>query len=684
MSDAAFATTAVHAGALRLVASSLAAAIRPTLALPFRQWLAKNIVLVDGPRRGEFWSEADAPYLGEIADCLSQEHPCNLVTVRKSQQTGVSILALSWSLYIADVCPDNVLYGVPGIDALQEMNALKLRPLIDAWQEKTGKSVIAPEVQRSGRASTTYKKSFAGGAIDLANANVAMELSGKTVKFGVKDEFSKWQNTPHGDDPDELFFGRFTAFRRQKTYKILELSTPEHDSGDEMGEGPGHCRTDRSFRRSDQRFWTIACPECGERFWQSMHGFVPDRKHPHKSVYACHGCGHLISETERVPAVRAGRYVATAQGPDRHPGFHVDAFMSLMMSYEAIAEDLVTAETNADGEAGMKGFWNRVLGLPYAMRGNAPDHQRLMERREHYPQNVVPPDGLIFTAGADVQHRGIWVEAVAFGEDRQTWSVTAEWLEGPTENIDSGAWLLLEEVLARDFADAYGGTREIEAMAVDAGDGGRTTQVLEWCRRHPRAYAIKGQPGRGVPAINVPKKTSVRKSGHRQKARSAMLWPVGTWTLKGEFTANLHKVGLAGGMEADPPGYCHFGDWLGEEYFKQITAEYFARKLSRGRIVEEWVPLRRENHLLDCRIYAMAMAELLHLSKMTPAEWAKLRAKRSPGRAASLFDSAPERIVARAPALEPAAPRNEPPAAPPRGQTKPTAPRVSRSSFLKR
>ena len=58
--------------------------------------------------------------------------------MRKAQQTGVSILALAWCLYIAEIVPDNVLYGVPGIDALQDINGQKLQPLIDAWQAKTG------------------------------------------------------------------------------------------------------------------------------------------------------------------------------------------------------------------------------------------------------------------------------------------------------------------------------------------------------------------------------------------------------------------------------------------------------------------------------------------------------------------------------------------------------------------
>ena len=55
-----------------------------------------------------------------------------------------------------------------------------------------------------------------------------------------------------------------------------------------------------------------------------------------------------------------------------------------------------------------------VLGLPYLFKGDAPDHIRLMERREEgLTRGHVPPAGLILVAAADVQMRGIWVEIIA-------------------------------------------------------------------------------------------------------------------------------------------------------------------------------------------------------------------------------------------------------------------------------
>ncbi len=185
-----------HPSALRLLAERLAGLIRPREPVKLSRWLETNLVLVDGPAAGDYWQASGAPYLAEIADCLGDDDPCNEVIVRKSQQTGASILALGWMLYIAECEPANVLYAVPGIDALREMNSQKLQPLIDAWEKKTKKRIIVPQTSRSGAGSTTYEKRFPGGFLFLANSNSVMDLSGKTIKKGVMDELSKWEDIP--------------------------------------------------------------------------------------------------------------------------------------------------------------------------------------------------------------------------------------------------------------------------------------------------------------------------------------------------------------------------------------------------------------------------------------------------------------------------------------------------------
>lgn len=630
--------------AYELVARRLSARLRPPEPMPFSRWISENIVLIDGPHAGELWCGEGAPYLVEIADCLSDDHPCNRVTVRKSQQTGASVLGLAWCLYIAEREPANTLYAAPGGDALRDMNSRKLSPMIEAYEKRRGVRTFAPITSRDGNGSTTYHKKFPGGYLRLANANSVTDLSSATDKKGIKDEVSKWENIPGYGDPEELFEGRFTAFRRSGNYKILEVSTPEVDSGDETGMAEGHCRIDRSFRQSDQRYWHITCPHCHELFVQSFEHFNINEDAPAESVMVCPNNGCVVTEIERVQAVRKGQWKPTNPGKNRHPGFHIDAFCSLMMSYEAVAQDFIRAERA--GEIGKKNFHNLNLGLPYAMRGDAPDHVRLMERREEYPENQVPMQAGLLVAGCDVQHTGLWVEIVAFASDRQSWCVSRRWLEGDTDVHGAGAWTKLAAVCDEAFYDAAGNAWQLDALGIDCGDGGRANQVYHFTRSRPRAHAVYGVAGWSAPAVGAEQIVDVDLDGKKIK-HGARRVAVGTWSLKADLYSELRKVGRAGGKEIDPPGYCHFGQFLAEDYFKQLTSEYLITATVKGRITQRWAQ-RGDNHILDCRVYAKAMAEKMGLSIMTDDQWRELRQMRGlkelDAKALDLFSPAPQKV----------------------------------------
>lgn len=621
-----------HPNALRLVAQTLASVIRPPDPLPFETWIERNVVLIDGPHAGSPFSFSSAPPLRGIAEVLNEDHPATEVTVRKGQQSGVTTLAEAWCLYIAERMPANTLYALPGIDALRTLNSTKLQPLIDAWHARIGRTVILPQVSRGGIGSTTYEKKFAGGYLALANANAVMDLSMNTARFGVLDEVSKWQDIPGFGDPEELFDGRFTAFRRTRTFKKFRFSTPEVDSGDENGEAEGHCRIDRHFRRSDRRYWTVPCPECGQMFVHRPDRLIVDLQHPHRSVYQ-HECGHHIGEAERVVAVRAGRWQATAPEVANHPGFHFDAFVSLMMSYEAIAEDTIRART----ETQKKSLANLVHALPYRYRGDAPEWEKLRERVEpHLRRGHVPAKGLLLVGFADVQMRGLWVEIVAYAPNGESWSVDALYIDGDTARADGPVFeQLKKETLERRFPDAFGQARAIDALGIDTGY--RSHIVYNWARLNQRVHpdtgreiilATDGLEGWGRPPIGQPRLRDIDLDGQKVK-QGVKVWGLGTWPLKATVYSDLRvEIPEGGTPDTAPDGYCHFGGWNDEVYFKQLTAEQLEDVKVRGVVRgTRWVKTR-DNHFLDCRVGCRALAEYLGLGSMTPAQWASLAQRR--------------------------------------------------------
>src|SRR5262249_42550036 len=144
-----------------------------------------------------------------------------------------------------------------------------------------------------------------------------------------------------------------------------------------------------------------------------------------------------------------------------------------------------------------------------------------------------------------------------------------------------------------------------------------------------RVLAIKGMPGHLHPALGTPTAQDLDWKGQRSR-RGIRLWPVGTWSLKAEFYANLRKT--MSGPDADgnfPIGYVHLSEDLDEAYLKQLTAESLVTRERRGYAVQEWVKSAdARNEALDIRVYAAAAAAHLGIDRFTPARWAELAASR--------------------------------------------------------
>jgi phage terminase large subunit GpA-like protein len=519
-------------------------------------------------------------------------------------------MAIAAAGFTIDREPCRFMIVQPTEGALSDFNREKLQPAFD--QTTPLKNRIREQKSRSSQGSTTYSKRFPGGSLTLAIANSTADLRSKTVKKVIKDEAAEYpddldkQGSPHA-----MIEARYESFRASADWKELNVSTPTNK---------GSCYIDEQFEAGDQRLWHVKCPGCSEEFTFAFgKQFRFDTKYPYNAHYVAPCCGTVIESTQKNELVRAGRWIATRAEPGRHRSYHFDALSSPFVPWDLIAERKIIA---GDDPSKHKTFDNLTLGIAHEVRGDAPDYARLMERREDYQPGTIPAPGLILVAGADVQHTGIWYEVVAYGADKQSWSVEHGFIEGDTTDPERGAWLALVALYDRQFPDAFGATRQIDAMAIDAGDGGRANQVYAWARGRHRARAIKGQPGWTTPAIGTPTKVSINLNG-KKITSGAMLWPVGGWTIKATYYANLRKDGRKAGQEIDPPGYCHHHLHCDEQYFRQQTAEYLKTVSMRGRQSRIWQETG-PNHLLDARVYAMAMADYLGMNRMTPDEWQAL------------------------------------------------------------
>src|SRR5690242_21138663 len=78
--------------------------------------------------------------------------------------------------------------------------------------------------------------------------------------------------------------------------------------------------------------------------------------------------------------------------------------------------------------------------------------------------------------------------------------------------------------------------------------------------------------------------------------------------------------------EPFPPGFCHFPQ-LGEEFFRQLTAEHLITRLVKGYRRPEWIKTRERNEALDTRIYARAAAAQFGIDRFNENHWRMLEAQ---------------------------------------------------------
>lgn len=610
--------------ALAIIAGAFAAVLAPSEQITPSAWAAKNVKVADGPYAGQFFKPELTPYLIEPLDFFADECPDNKAVIRKSKQTGFTTLAIVASGYTFDIEPCDLFLIEPTDSSLSDFVSLKLQPTIEGSPALRKK--VSAQVSRSGKGSTAYVKRFAGGTMLMGIATSSADLRGKTRKKIIRDEASEYPRDLSGQgSPHDMITGSYETFLATGDFKDLWISTPTN---------LGACWIDEEFEKGDQRYWHVPCPGCAEEFVLGLNCFVYANKFPFCAHFVAPCCGVPVEGHEKNDLVCKGRWIATAPAPGKFRSYHFDAFSSPFVPLDVIAQRIVDAGTDS---AKLKTLYNLTYGLPYEIKADVPDHAELLKRVEpDLKRGHVPAKGLLLTAFADVQMRGIWLEIVATAPNRETWSVDALYIDGDTGSVDGAVFdRLKHETIDRQFPDAFGRDRALDALAIDSGY--RSHVVYSWVRRNQRVHpdsghdvilATKGLEGWGRAAIGQPVLVDIALGGTRIK-QGCKVWGLGTWPLKGAVYTDL-KQELPAAPEAPlaPDGYCHFGSWNDEVYFMQLTSEALEDVTYRGRKTgSRWVR-HRQNHFLDCRVGNKALAEYLGLSSTTPEQWSALARKR--------------------------------------------------------
>ena len=526
------------------------------------------------------WKTERTPYLKEIMDCLSPTHPCEKVVFMKGAQVGGTECGNNWMGFCICNAPGPMLIVNPTTETAKRTSRMRIDPAIEncpALREK----IKSPRSRDSG--NTMLMKEFPGGILIMTGANSPVGLRSLPVRYLFLDEVDGFPDEAGTEgDPVDLAVQRTATFNNRK---IFVVSTPTIKDAS---------RIEQALLEGDQRYFYVPCPHCGHYQVLRWRNVIFDPKNLTEAVYKCEECEAIWHDYQKELILKKGRWIPT--NPDANPGvvsFHLSSLYSPhgWTSWTSIAREFLDSK---DDPSRLQVWTNTKLAETWEdMAGQQIDPTSLMVRREKWGPEL-PRQVVILTCGVDVQDNRLELEIVGWGRGEESWSIDYHVLYGDPSTPE--LWAQLDEVLSRKYPHSKEvPDLPIAATCIDSG-GHYTDYVINYChaRRLHGIFAIKGVGGVGKPIWPA----TASKSYTTKKP----VYLIGVNDAKDILMRRLHLEDSSG------PGIWHFPMDRESDWFEQVTNEVASKKLSKGRLIREWVPrkagVRTEG--LDCRVYAYA------------------------------------------------------------------------------
>lgn len=612
--------------------------LAPPPRLTVTEWAERNRVLSgkDSSEPGPY-RVARTPYAREPQDALSAYSAVEEVVLMWGAQTSKSTIGMNWIGSLIDLQPGPLMVVQPTLDIGKRFSRQRLAPMIE--ESPTLKRRVRENRSRD-EANTTLLKEYPGGFLAVAGANSAAGLRSMPIRDLFLDEVDAYPVDVDGEgDPVQLAVARQTTFARRK--RCL-TSTPTIQ---------GQSRIEDAFKATDQRYFHVACPHCGELqrlVWGAKEAYGVKWKKgpagedlPHTAYYICQHTGCIIEEHHKPAMLAGGQWLPSNPSADpRKRGYHLSSLYSPLgwLSWaEMVREWLVAMELQRLGDTSkLRTFVNTRLAETFKVEGRGADASALSARAENYSPGIVPRGGLLLTMGVDTQPDRLEARVWAFGRGEESWLVERHIIFGDP-NIDEGEagspWTRLTEIRRTPLRNWCGAQMLIEACMIDSG-GHNTHAVYNYCRAHhsSRVMAAKGASVANKPVLGKPSEVDVNWRGKAMRG-GVRLWPIGTDTAK-------HL--LYGRMRLSQPGagYVHVPEaYKATDEFEQMTSERLMPAVVNGRQQFRWMlTAGKRNEAGDCMVYAYAAAVWLGLPTFREASWSRREEKFAP-REPGLFDA---------------------------------------------
>ena len=369
------------------------------------RWLSSRASAEPGRYR-----TARTPYLRAIMDALSPGHPAQRISFMKAAQVGATEAGNNWIGFVIHHAPGPMLAVLPTVEMAKRSSRGRIDPLIE--DSAALKERVKPARSRDA-GNSMLSKEFPGGILVLTGANSATGLRSMPARYVFLDEVDAYPASADEEgDPVTLAEARTTTFAHRR--KVFMVSTPDHPRAVPHRARVRGQRSAAVFRavpalRGDA-VAAVRAAALGE-------GPAGDRRLPLRGLRPPH-C-RASQDADAGDGANGGQQ-RQATDPTAI-GFHLSALYSPIgwKSWAQIARDWLAAQGSDEM---LRAARNTLLGETWVESGEAPDWQRLADRRETYPAQI-PERGLFLTAGADVQKDRIEVDVWAWGRGLESWLV---------------------------------------------------------------------------------------------------------------------------------------------------------------------------------------------------------------------------------------------------------------------
>ena len=566
------------------------------------QWAERYRILpkesaIPGP-----WSNRLGPYAVGVMDAFTDPR-VERITIMASVQSMKTEAVYNMLGYAISQDPAPALVVMPTLKTLRRVNR-RLREMIFA----------SPELSRhlTGNPDDLKLESLLLDRMEIyfATAGSPAELQNVEARYVILDETDEYP-LGEGGSPIEMAEDRATTYWNRK---VICLSRPTAPDG----------FINLEYERSDRRKYWVPCPKCGGyqvlSFWQIKHvgerlGEWPkDKRNPEYikagrvARYQCLHCQAEIDDRDKPGMLAAGKWVPDGHkiGPDgamaplpptAHVGFWWNVLYSHFKNFSEVAAQFFATK---DDREKYRVFYTQWLAEPWRELVRVRQSAEILELRTELPPLTVPDNTVALTAGIDSQKYGFWVVIRAWLMEPEPASHLVRY--GFVEDfVELERWLF-QDVYHTPTGMAYPVWRagiDIAGGEIEPGEHTITERVYEWLRisGQGRVFGVKGSsrplPGGKKLQMSVIDKMPGTKG--RPIPGGIRLWHLNTGMLKDSIWARIEGKRFWLHAAAD------------EIYASHLTAE--AKERDRyGRQV--WVIQgRRANHLLDCEVYAAAMAD---------------------------------------------------------------------------